>query len=303
MMSDAVLQVLQILAYLAIGLISVTFPIYAISVNYLPQEKWETQKERKKRTEKIKGRIAKLNEELSGIAERDSDRFREMEKELKRSKSELSSLGLRFRHLTAMGAVGLPVLILVISLFSVVVGIHFFYEGLQQIGLNQIRSEQIVLVCMTISSISSVLALVSLYQTILAVEYAALRPARTVEFEICFPSGEKKEKIKCGKETKLSIGAKPELSVEKIEFCIFLPPEIELKSLMKRAFVTLQPKKSDHPEYNMITMEYGFLYEDTFLAIKFNVLANKTGKYTIPVSVSAKGIYEYKTELILNVVK
>ena len=64
-MNDTILQILLILAYLAIGLIAVTFPIYAISVNYLPQEKQESEKERKKRIEKIKNRIANLTKNLS----------------------------------------------------------------------------------------------------------------------------------------------------------------------------------------------------------------------------------------------
>jgi hypothetical protein len=56
-MTEAVLQILLLLAYLAIGLISVTFPIYAICVTYLKQERWESEKERKQRNEELKVRF------------------------------------------------------------------------------------------------------------------------------------------------------------------------------------------------------------------------------------------------------
>jgi hypothetical protein len=39
MISEAAFQILLILAFLAIGLLSVTFPVYAIAVTYLPREK------------------------------------------------------------------------------------------------------------------------------------------------------------------------------------------------------------------------------------------------------------------------
>jgi hypothetical protein len=68
-MSDAFLQILLILSYLAIGLLSVTFPIYAISVNYLPQEKWESEKERKKRIEELRAKITQLTTQLQGEKE------------------------------------------------------------------------------------------------------------------------------------------------------------------------------------------------------------------------------------------
>jgi len=78
-MSDAILQVLLLLAYLAIGLISVTFPIYAICVTYLRRELWESFKEQKKGVENLKENISRLMEELSG-ERKDSERFKEIER-------------------------------------------------------------------------------------------------------------------------------------------------------------------------------------------------------------------------------
>jgi hypothetical protein len=53
-MGDSILQLLLLLGYLSIGLIAITFAVYAISVNYLRQEKSESKKEQKKRLEELK---------------------------------------------------------------------------------------------------------------------------------------------------------------------------------------------------------------------------------------------------------
>jgi cell division protein FtsL len=63
-LNDAVLQVLLVLAFLAIGLISVTFPVYAISVNFLPKQKWEDEKERKKRMDDLQAKIEELTKAI-----------------------------------------------------------------------------------------------------------------------------------------------------------------------------------------------------------------------------------------------
>lgn len=292
-MSEAFLQVLLILAYLAIGLISVTFPIYAICAAYLKQEKWESEKERKKRMEKLRVRISKLTAELKG-EEPDSEQVTQLKEQIEKYESELEGIELGVRYLTAEGAVRNPIIGLVLALVAAGAGIHFFYEG----------SQQNVALCGCVSGIISALALLNLYKTISAVEHAALRPARTIEFEICYPSGEKSQKIKRAKKTKLLIGAKPEGDIDNVEFCIFLPPEVHLEGISTvEAYNTLQPKKSTHPNHNMIVVEHSFLPAGMFLGIGFEVSSKKSGKYVIPVTVCGKGIYRYKTELILNVIE
>ena len=123
-MSEAFLQFLLLLGYLIIGLISITFPIYAISVTYLQQELRESEKERKKRVEILKGRLAQLTEELSG-EKADSERFKQMEKERKECKTELDKLDLRVGRLRAGGAVGFPVFALCVGLLLLVLAYIF----------------------------------------------------------------------------------------------------------------------------------------------------------------------------------
>lgn len=92
-MSDALLQFLLLLTYLMIGLISVSFPIFAIAIVYLPKEKWETEKERSRRIEGLKGKIAKLTTELEGRTE-DTMVVDQLTKQLSRYEIELKGGGI-----------------------------------------------------------------------------------------------------------------------------------------------------------------------------------------------------------------
>jgi hypothetical protein len=293
-MMEAVLQILLIMAYLAIGLLSVTFPIYAISVNYLPQEKWESEKERKKRIENLRTKISELTAELKG-EEQDTKRVEELKEQIEKYESELAGTELRSKHLTAQSAVGIPVVTLIFALLFAGCGIYYFYEG----------NEQWVTIFGILSALFSVGAVHELYKTISAVEYAALRPARTVEFEIYYIEDGVSKKITVEKETEIAIGmVTKDVALEHAEYYVFLPPKIELKKLLSTgARAYLQAKRSDYPDYLMIAKASDFVHKDTGEVIELIVSAKEVGKYKIPVSVCAKGIYEYDTELIINVVK
>ena len=150
----------------------------------------------------------------------------------------------------------------------------------------------------------SALAVYRLYKTISFVEYAALRPARTVEFNVYFQSGGKGEKIKRGKETRLVVlvGTEEE-PVENVDIAIFLPPEIELAKTTSGLRTCLQSATMDYPNYTMVQRLVDYLHMSTFETISFAVSSNKIGEHKIPVTVNGKGIRECLTSLTLNVVK
>jgi len=294
MMSDAVLQILLILAYLAIGLITVTIPIFAICVTYLRQEKTEARKERKQQIDVVKKQIVQQTKELSG-EKKDSDRFKEIEGRIKNHYAQLKGLELRVKFLTAKGAVRDPIISLIIALSLAIIGIAFLHAGFEQYLF-------FIATCILGSAISSGIALYYLYETVSAVEYAALRPARIVQFKACFESFEPRKKIKLGKGEDVSIGVgTKEEDVENLEIRVYLPPEIELKKSDGRAI--LQPDAFDFPYYTLVIFEKNLLYRNVWAGPELFVVAKKIGEYKVPVHVCAKGIYEYKTELVLDVVE
>jgi len=179
-MNDAVLQALLLLAFLAIGLISVTFPIYAISVNFLPKQKWEDEKERKERLKELQAKISELAREL----ENKDAKTETIKEQLNKYEIEREGTELRYQYLTAKGAVLVPAIVLIVALLLAVFGIYAFYkdsrDGAISLGAG--------------SSLFSVLALFRLYKTISAVEYGALKPERTVEFSVYFDEKEGSKK-------------------------------------------------------------------------------------------------------------
>lgn len=288
-MSQAVLQILLILAYLAIGLIAVTFPIYAISVNYLPQEKSESEKERKKRIEKLRKNIEKLTNELSGRIE-DAEHISQMTEQIGRYKTELERTELKAGYLTAKGAVRNPIISLVLALLAAGIGIYFWVvDELSWVILFGFFSGGL-----------SVVALYNLYKTVSAVEYAALRPARTVEFIVSFSDGEKTKQAKLGEETELAIFGHPiDDDVDNAIMFVSLPVDFETPTSSS----TERIQVSEFPDRVCIICQAAFLPKGTFFGPAGYVTPKKAGEHKIPVEICGKGIYRYKTELTLNVVK
>lgn len=290
MINEAFLQILQILAYLAIGLLSVTLPVYAICITYLRQEMWETAKDRRKRIGKLKRAIEKLSKELSG-EKRDSDRFKEIQKEIEKYKSEMKSE--RVLHLTAQGAVVMPFVFLAIALLLAGVGLYFFYEGFQYA----------VYLCIVVSVASCGTAVYCLLKTLFAVEHAALRQARTVDFDVHFDfeaKGKKSKEVKLGEGTGIDIVACSEAQVVDYFLHFRIPAEIEVTSRAP-AYESLTITK--HVEHTTLTHYRTFFPEDLDSGVYFDVIPKKTGKYVIPVSIRGRGIREYRTELTLIVVE
>jgi len=288
-LSEAYLQILLILAYLSIGLISVTFPIFTICVTYLRQEFRETKKEQKKRVEKLREKLAKLTKELSGKW-KDIERFKEIQRLIKSYKGELQGLETRLTHLTAIGAVLAPIIFLAIALLSACIGIYFFYQG----------SGDLVNFSITGSVMFSGAALYYLYKTISAVEYAALRRARTIEFEISFyPSKEETQQVKLGETSQLSIGTRThEDSVDDLVMYVMVPSELEIERSTSH-----ETRCSYYEDRCIVFTKRAFLFRASGVIASFLVVPKKIGKHTVEVKVGAKGIYENKKELTVNVVK
>jgi len=284
-MNDAVLQVLLILAFLAIGLISVTFPIYAISVNFLPQQKWENEKERKKRMDELKAKISELTVQLGG---QDSDTETKMREQLDKYEAEKKGTELRYQYLTARGAVGIPVVLLVLSLLFAVFGIYGFYidsrEGAISLGV--------------LSALFSVEALYRLYKTISAVEYGALRPERTVEFVVGF--GQKYEKrisIELSKTTNARFFVKPESEIENLYVQVDFPAELEVGKKSHDPSITI----TEYEDTTVYGYTEAYVPKESGTGFSFSTTPKKKGEYIVKVSVCAKRIYEYHENLTIEV--
>ena len=286
-MNDVVLQVLLILAFLAIGLISVTFPIYAISVNFLPRQKWEDEKERKKRMGDLQAKITELTEKLgSGCAEAEM-----IKEQLDKYTAEKQGTELRYQYLTAKGAVMVPILFLLLALTFAAFGIYGFYKDLRDwtIGLG------------IGSSVFSTVALFRLYKTISAVEYGALRPERTLDFKVGFGmNSDKMIRVKLGERKMGSIYvATPESDVENLYLHMVFPAKLGVEEA-PTGFSPICATK--HETCTVANMTTDYLPKGRSTGLSFPMTPKKRGKYVVRVRVCARGIYEYDENLTVEVV-
>jgi len=292
-MTEAALQILLILAYLAIGLLSVTFPIYALCVTYLKQEKYASEKERKRSMKKAKDEIIKLTNEMSA-EKKGTQRFLELRKKVRGWQLELDKLEQRPYFLTAKGAVLVPIISLLTALLFACIGIFYYYEGIEQAVFSSVM----------FSLILSSTAIFALYRTICTVEHAALRGAMEVEVVSEFKeTGTSTHEVKVGKEADIIIGNRsPDMNLEMASFSVFFPPEIEVKST-SGGEIASQPETGSFPNYTMVLYSVGFAPKNIMHPIECKILAKQVGEYKIPIKVNAKGIEESSSELTLKVVQ
>jgi hypothetical protein len=289
-LTEAVLQILLILAYLTIGLLSVTFPIYALCVTYLKQEKYSAERERKRSVKEAKDEIIKLTNEMSAETT-SSKRFRELQEKTSHWKQELERLEQRPYLLSARGAVLVPTLSFFGSLALACLGIYAYYEG----------SELQVYVFAVGSLVFSCFAIAELYQTIRAVELATLKVVETELISVFQKTGTPTQEVKAG-QASVIIGCHPaDMDLEKAAFYIYFPPEIEVKTHTGNG-MALQPEYARFPKYTMVRLDVEYATKHLFQPVKVEITANQVGEYKIPVILIAKGIEESISELTLEVI-
>ena len=286
-MNEAVLQVLLILAYLAIGLMSVTFPIYAISVNFLPQQKWESEKERGKRKHDLLAKITELTTKL-GMQTGETAQVTQIREELDKYEAELQGTELRYQYLTAKGAVLVPVSGLIVALLFAILGIYGFYKD----------SREAAILLGIVSAMFSAGAIFRLYKTISAVEYGALRPERTVEFDVGFEHYEKTVKTKLNQKRELGMFIKTlEYDIEKSVVLAIFPSDLGVEA----EYEDPQLLFTKYEKRTCIMMFTDYLARDMAVGFPFDVVPTKVGKYPVTVRICAKGIHEVRKELTIEV--
>lgn len=295
-MTEETIQLLTILAYLAIGLLSVTFPIYAISVNYLPQEKWEGEQETKKRIDELKRKIAEKTDELQrGPPE--PKKATELQEQIGKYRDELAGAKQRCQYLTAKGAVGYPSVALAIALLFVGLAIHYYYEAVQ---LHTQELENRTLLFGALAVLSIVYAVYRLYKTVSAVEVAALRPYKTVEFQIGFGNGfETSAKVKVGKSADLVLSARTnEIDIDNFTIGARCPTGMQVNLDYKRPeFVTGQT-----PSYDSITYFASYIPKGFTMGFHIIFTPRSIETYTLVVRVMGKGICDTKKDLTIEVI-
>jgi hypothetical protein len=282
-----ILQILLLLAYLAIGLTSITVPTYAISVSYLARETLETLEDMRKRRKDLSEKLDELRKKLEkepgveGIKE-EINKFEEEEAELKD----------RLECLSVKGAVGYPLGGFLLGLICAACGIYILPGNASLLMLASI--------------IFIVFGLYRLAKSLLAVEQAALRPEEKLlpTFRFSFTSGSSVEtfKAKEQKEIEFLIINYGKDIAEDIDLMIFFPPEFKL--LKKPAYdIVKQIPTARYPNYNAAEFEIKILHVEISQPGAVLVeMPEKTGSYKIPICIRARKIGKSDHQLTIKVI-
>lgn len=282
------LQIFNLLAFLAIGLISITVPTYAISVSYLARETITAQEIMKRRREELQKKLEEYKSRLAA-----SPDTKELKDGIKNYERQIKEIKTNLFDLYARSAVWRPIFFFLVALIFSAIGSY-----------DSTSSDAGAILYMAVVSIS--FGLVSLGRSLRGIERAALRET-VPKFEVKFGSGVTSEKFKVREQKLLSFSIKNigEELAENVRLMIFFPPNFLIKKGYYDNIVT-QGDEADYPKYKAVffflTPPYYIYADDVFYFHVLLRMPEQTGKYEIPIEISARNMKKSDHRLTIEVV-
>jgi len=285
---ENLLQLLLLVAYLAIALISIVMAIYAIAVSFLGRETFRSVLRMQKRREELKRRIKELTEKLD--EETSVERIRE---EIRNSEGEESELKNRLRWLSVRGAVFFPCVFFSASLMIAAYDIYFYNVNPSEYSAALILPMVFFLA----------LGFSGLGKTLIAIQEAALR-IPLPKFEVSFPSrlsieeGKSKEK----RNVSFVLSNIGEDIAEDVEVFINFPPKFTVHE-NARYLVFKQGPETYYPSHIAAIYKTSLLNIDRHQHYPVLVtFPEETGSIAIPIVVFERKIGVSKHKLTFQVV-
>lgn len=282
-LTESQFQILLLITYSAIALISMAIAVYAISVSYLGRETSRSVWRIRKRQEELRKKLKKLvyQERLEE---------RSIEKELRTSKEKEKEINDRLRCLSLKGAVWYPCTFFSIALLIAVSGI---------LVVDGLSSEYFIVS----AAVFIFIGFYRLARTLTAIEWVAER-IPLPKFKVSFRYGATTVKFKTKKKVEVNICVHNigDDMAEKIEVFVMFPPDFDVQETPKYN-VSVQEPDSDHPNYIAAIFEVETIHVDTvhhFPPVLLK-MPKKAGSYAIPIYVSERKVGESKHQLAIEV--
>lgn len=283
-MSEGIFQILLILSYLDIALISITIAVYAISASYLGRETCRSISRKRRRVTELKENLSSLstrmkNEEGIGGIQREISRYKKEQKNLERS----------LLWLSVKGAVYAPTAFFSASLLACAFGI-----------LEVLNAE----ISLASSVIVIVFGVLCLGKTLKSTEKAATAIPRP-KYEVFFKSTRlvtKQCKANTPSTFSLVFHNIGDERSEKPVMVLYFPKEIEITE-------TRQGWDKVTTFYGIPAGEFEYGYSQVFDVVnvdsygqtgRFNLVAKRTGAYKILITVKDQS-GRHTHEVTLNV--
>ncbi|MGD0177560.1 MAG: hypothetical protein ABSA50_11910 [Candidatus Bathyarchaeia archaeon] len=247
-MAQEAVTILQFLAYLAIGLISVTIPTYAISITYLGRETEGTLKELERRRGRFSDKLDELRNRIQH--ETSTTAIQALKEEISLFEKEEERLKNRLFFLSAKGAVFFPVVFYIMSL------------GASLYGIVYATNEQVFPTLLG-AAFSLFVGLALLWGTLHGVEEAALRPEDKLlpAFTVTFIDGTTTCSFPADtlQIFQILVRNNGEVMAKCVEALIAFPPDFEVPSVSQpEARLSTQP--ADRVIHGISTRGYDTLW-------------------------------------------
>ena len=282
-MIQSFLEILLLLAYLAIALISISIAIYAIAVSYLGRETSRTLWRLRKRREELRKRLKML-------VSREKLEEKAIEDELHKSRQEEHEIRDRLFCLSAKGAVWYPCISFSFTLLIAVCGI---------LVIDALSSGYFIVS----ATAFIVFGFYRLAKALTAIEWASQR-IPLPKFEVSFANKATTAKFKIEEKAEIEVCVHNigDEMAEQLELYVFFPPDFSVQKNSSYEIVEQGPE-TDYPKYMAAIFREETMHIDTIYI--FTVLLKmpkKVGSYTIPVEICERKIGESKHRLIIEIV-
>lgn len=288
----AINDIYLLVAYLAIGLLSVAVPTYAIGVSYVSREKWRLDSA----IEELCVRDAVLDAELKRAqTAHDKSRLRlllnDLDQELKKTqelKKQLRAKG----FLSVRGTVGYPFVGFLAAV--IVVALFGYYTGESQLALGLFTAS----IFMAFGTFHIVRSLRTIEQAAVSMTGSLLPSLR-----INFGSGTKSMNFKAGEQAKVSISISNHAHAEAENVCIGLIFTREFTILPGNTYKIRELEPTDlYPNSIEVRLERerieAYIDEETDVFVK---MPDKPGIYSIFVEIREKKIGRMTSALVFEV--
>jgi ABC-type multidrug transport system fused ATPase/permease subunit len=292
------------IAFLDIGLISVTIPTYAISVTFFGRERKRSISQRERSVEELEKKVKELSAGLS-----DETGVAALEKEIEKYRKDIRRIRGKVDSLSVWTAFFTPFVAFSASLAFAAIGFLYFAGTISPQFLSSTEYSTYFVGSSLVMLISGVAVLSS---TLIGINRAALNPETLSALRFSFESGSTGEKFSANQEqivTFLLRNLGKEMG-ENISAQVYFPIEFEVTPApitppnVSAAVIHQQPTgpTMTYPGRLTATINIVDLHEDmaALMAVKLKMPTSK-GTYKVPVQVWERRLGESKQELIFEI--
>lgn len=278
----AINELYMLVAYLAIGLMSITVPTYAIAVTYLARETSESRKDLRRRRKELADKLEELKKRLeddAGVAS--------IAEEIRKCEKEDEHLKNRQLCLSMKGAVALP---FVSFLLALLIAAYGYYSG----------GDVVILMFLLISLSMGVILLM---KSLLAIEQAALRPEEVLlpDLKVTFDSGADTMSFKVSEEKSVGLlvtNLGKEIA-EEVHVIYLFGPQFGIRQIVGANYQAItQGPTSPYPNHKAVAFKIGAV--PVIFAVMTEVhlvMPDKSGTYDVQVEIRARRVGLLKSQL------